>query len=86
MSSPGNSSAGQAQDSSLLSIELQMKSLLVPPETVCDFDGITPEDFSTETNVNSSKKKQFNLLIQANLSTTSDLGGKILLFVKNLVV
>lgn len=57
MSSPGNSSAGQAQDSSLLSIELQMKSLLVPPETVCDFDGITPEDFFTETNVNSSKKK-----------------------------
>lgn len=53
MSSPGNSSAGQAQDSSLLSIELQMKSLLVPPETVCDFDGITPEDFFTETNVNS---------------------------------
>lgn len=50
-----NLAGGSAQESTQQSIEVLMKGLLPPAQTVENFDPLVPEDFFTITNVNSSK-------------------------------
>lgn len=51
-----NLAGGAPQESTQQSIEVLMKGLLPPAQTVENFDPLVPEDFFTITNVNSSDK------------------------------
>lgn len=67
-----NLAGGSAQESTQQSIEVLMKGLLPPAQTVENFDPLVPEDFFTITNVNSIttiNQRHLNPDIQPTRST-----------------